>query len=384
MLLRRIARALPPKILVDIIGPLHPRNLVPATLADPRTVSATPERNVSLRGLNTFGIVAQAAWFARATSLDDLRILCGDGRWPDERRLILGGGSNLVLAGDFDGLVVQVGLSGRALLGDDGDAWLVRVGAGESWHEVVLWTLAQGWPGLENLALIPGTCGAAPIQNIGAYGVELAERCHAVEVLDLADGAVRSFDRVACAFGYRDSLFKGAGRGRYVVTALVLRLPRIWEPRLGYGEVQATLAARGIDRPGPADVAEAVMAIRRSKLPDPAVLGNAGSFFKNPVVSATEALALAAREPGLVRYPQADGQVKLAAGWLIDRCGWKGRIWADGRCGVHERQALVLVNRGGASGADILGLAAAIRADVAGRFGVWLEMEPVVAGVPPT
>ena len=334
-------------------------------------------RDVSLRACNTLGIAARAAWYAEARSLAGLQALLGRPEWRAGPRLVLGCGSNLVLAGDFPGLVVRIALSGRALVETD-DAWLVRLGAGEIWHEVVLWTLAQGWPGLENLALIPGTCGAAPIQNIGAYGVELAERLESVEALDPDSGALLHLDRADCAFGYRDSVFKHPAGARLLVTALTLRLPRVWQPRLDYGELRTTLVARGQADPTPLQVAEAVMAIRQAKLPDPAVLGNAGSFFKNPVVDAATADRLLAREPGLVRYPQADGRVKLAAGWLIDRCGWKGR--SLGRAGVHERQALVLVNRGGATGAEILALAAAIRADVGARFGVDLEIEPTVVG----
>lgn len=337
-------------------------------------------RNVSLRSLNTFGIEARAARFVRIEHLDDLLAVVASPEWTAGPRLVLGGGSNLVLADDFNGLVLQIAMRGRALAGEDDEARRVRVAAGENWHETVLWTLDQGWPGLENLALIPGTCGAAPIQNIGAYGLELSERFASLEAFDCQTGKMVTLDRERCAFGYRDSLFKRDGRDRYLITAITLRLPRVWQPRLDYGDVRATLAARGITTPSARDVAAAVIGIRQDKLPDPAVLGNAGSFFKNPVVSAALWAQLQASEPGMIAYAQADGSFKLAAGWLIERCGWKGRAAPGGRVAVHERQALVLVNHGGASGAEVMGLAKKIRADVAARFGVALEIEPVVVG----
>jgi len=326
--------------------------------------------------LNTFGIGARAERFVRLDSTVDLVALHASSEWNAGPRLILGGGSNLILAGDFAGLVVQVALRGRKLLAEEDDAWLVRVAAGENWHELVQWTLASGWPGLENLALIPGTVGAAPVQNIGAYGVELAERFLELEAFDTRTGTFVTLDRAACAFAYRDSIFKGVQHDRYVITAVTLRLPRPWQPVLNYGDLQALVA------PAPQQVADAVIAIRRSKLPDPAELGNAGSFFKNPVIDAAAHAALKAREPELVSYLQSDGRHKLAAGWLIERCGWRGRAWPPRmRAAVHVRQSLVLVNHGGASGAEILALANAIQGDVAARFGVLLEIEPKVIGV---
>jgi UDP-N-acetylmuramate dehydrogenase len=271
-----------------------------------------------------------------------------------------------------------VATTGVRHLGDDGSAHLVAVEAGESWDGFVRSSLAAGWPGLENLALIPGSVGAAPVQNIGAYGIELAERFAWLEVLDLATGRVATMDAPACAFGYRDSVFKRALRDRVAIVRVVFRLPLRWAARLEYADV----AARFADDPTPSaiDVADAVRAIRRAKLPDPRVVGNAGSFFKNPVVDAAIFDALRAREPAIVGHAQADGRVKLAAAWLVDRCGWKGRSLAggSGRAAVHDRQALVLVNRGGATGAEVVALAAAIRDDVADRFGVVLESEPTI------
>ena len=297
------------------------------------------------------------------------------------RRFILGGGSNVVLGGDFPGLLLKVELRGRELLQEDADAVYVRAAAGENWHDFVQWTLAQGWPGLENLSLIPGTVGAAPIQNIGAYGLEAGELLHAVDAIDLTDGSTRTFDHAACRFGYRDSVFKQEGwhvDGRLLITAVTFRLPKRWQPRTGYADVAKELAGRGITTPTPTDIAAAVIAIRQRKLPDPAVLPNAGSFFKNPVVDAATAARLATAHGTLPSYPQPDGTVKLAAGWLIEQAGWKGR--SLGPVGMYEKQALILVNHGGATGADVLALTAAVQADVQHRFGVMLEAEPVFIG----
>jgi UDP-N-acetylmuramate dehydrogenase len=294
-------------------------------------------------------------------------------------RLVLGGGSNVVLTGDFAGLVLLVALRGRRIVREDADAVYVEAAAGEPWHDFVAWTLAQGLPGLENLALIPGTVGAAPIQNIGAYGLEMCERFASLRAVELASGKTVEFDAHACAFGYRDSFFKREGRDRFVITSVVFRLPKAWQPRAGYADLARELAANGYaangGQPDAQAIFDAVVAVRRAKLPDPLELGNAGSFFKNPVIDAAQFEALKSREPDVISYAQPDGSVKLAAGWLIDRCGWKGR--ALGAAGVHERQALVLVNRGGASGADVLALARAIQRDVQARFGVELEAEPV-------
>lgn len=330
----------------------------------------------SLRAHNTFGFDVRARLARTLASPAHLRAALADPRTAGLPRLILGGGSNVVLTGDFEGVVYLVALRGRRLLADTGEAWLIEAAAGENWHEFVVWTLQNGWPGLENLALIPGTVGAAPIQNIGAYGLEMAERFERLSAIELATGQNVEFDAAACRFGYRDSFFKGAGRARFMITSVTFRLPKIWRASYGYADLARELAEQDIAEPAPTDIFNAVVAVRRAKLPDPAAVGNAGSFFKNPVISATEHAALQAREPGLVAYPQPDGRVKLAAGWLIDQCGWKGQ--ARGRAAVHERQALVLINRGGASGAEVLALARAIQDDVASRFGVRLETEPVI------
>jgi UDP-N-acetylmuramate dehydrogenase len=334
------------------------------------------QRNVALHRLNTFGLPACAARFAAIATPAQLTALMALPEWRSWPRFVLGGGSNLVLTGDFAGLILHVRIPGRQWVAEDAEAWFIRAGAGENWHDFVDWTLACGWPGLENLALIPGTVGAAPIQNIGAYGLEIAERFQQLEAVDLETGEIATFDHAACRFGYRDSVFKREATGRYLVTSVTFRLPKRWQPITRYAELARELEARNLPQPTAPQIAEAVIAVRSRKLPDPARIGNAGSFFKNPVVDAATFANLAGRYPDLPRYSQPDGAFKLAAGWLIEQCGWKGR--SLGAAGVYERQALVLVNRGGARGEEVLRLAQAIQASVRAEFGVELEPEPVV------
>ncbi|TCS38673.1 UDP-N-acetylmuramate dehydrogenase [Paucimonas lemoignei] len=291
-------------------------------------------------------------------------------------RLVLGGGSNILLTRDFPGVVLHMCMKGIDIVGEDAEATYVKAAGGENWHQFVLWTLAQGLGGLENLSLIPGSVGAAPIQNIGAYGAEVKDCFHSATIFDLESGTVLRLDKAACAFGYRDSIFKHALRDRAIVLDVTFALPRKWEANLRYAELEQEIASRGLDSPSPKDISDAVIAIRTRKLPDPAVIGNAGSFFKNPVVPAQQRHALLEHFPQLISYPQADGTYKLAAGWLIDQCGWKGR--SLGAAGVYDKQALVLVNRGGASGQEVLALARRIQEDVQARFGVLIEPEPVI------
>jgi UDP-N-acetylmuramate dehydrogenase len=333
------------------------------------------ERDVSLTPYNTFGVDVRAARFVRVGRPDDLGELLADPEWQALPRLVLGGGSNLLLTRDFEGLVIRIEIPGFQSLGVQTGHHLVRVGAGENWHGTVERLLDESLPGLENLALIPRAVGAAPIQNIGAYGIELAERFHSLDAFDTASGERVAMDAAECRFGYRDSVFKQS-QGRYIVLSVTLALPEQWQPVTGYADVENELKARGIAEPGPRDVFDAVVAIRRRKLPDPAVIGNAGSFFKNPVVSRQERNELIAHHPSLVSYDIGGGRYKLAAGWLIDACGLKG--YARGRAAVYDRQALVLVNRGGATGAEILQLAHEVQARVAQKFGVALEPEPVI------
>lgn len=332
--------------------------------------------NVSLQPFNTFGIAANARYLARIESLPQLKQVLADPQMQGLPLLVLGGGSNLLFTHDFEGLVLQMAQVGRSIQALDDNSALLEAQAGERWHDFVLWTLQQGWCGLENLALIPGSVGAAPIQNIGAYGVEIKDRMHSLQALDLHTGQVITLNVDDCQFGYRDSLFKQQGKSRYIILSVSFKLYRQRELKLDYGDVAAELQQQGINQPTSLDVAHAVMAIRQRKLPDPALIGNAGSFFKNPLVSPEQLAQIRADYPQAPAYPQPDGQAKLAAGWLIDQCGWKGQ--SRGHAGVYEKQALVLVNRGGATGAEILALARAIQASVLQRFGVALEMEPVV------
>lgn len=336
--------------------------------------SLTP-RPRNLHAFNTLGLACEARACVSIEQVEQLSALAALAR-REAPLLILGGGSNVVLPAELDGLVAQVALRGIRLLEATPQHWIVEAAAGERWHDLVAHMVGQGWYGLENLALIPGTVGAAPVQNIGAYGVELDQRLLSVDVYDLHADRLITLPARECGFGYRDSRFKHDTPGRWLITAVRFALPRPWTPVLDYPDLQRhpVLAASASVRAQ--DIFEAVCEIRRTKLPDPAVIGNAGSFFKNPVVSAPAHAALAAAHPGLVAYPQPDGRMKLAAGWLIDQCGWKGRDL--GRAGVHARQALVLVNRGGATANDILQLARAIQSDVQARFGVALEPEPVV------
>ena len=329
-----------------------------------------------LLGLNSFGVEARARWFCRVRGAEDLAALAADPRLTGLPRLVIGGGSNLLLTRDFDGLVIKVEIAGLQELGDADDAWHLEIGAGENWHETVERLVTMGRPGLENLALIPGSCGAAPVQNIGAYGLELAQRFDSLTAWDFASQRLVQMSAAECAFGYRDSLFKHTLADRRLILSVRLALPKRWRPVEGYADLARELKERNITRPDARAIFDAVVAIRRRKLPDPAVIGNAGSFFKNPVVSDETHQALIARYPSLVGYPQPGGRVKLAAGWLIDAVGLKGAT--RGRAGVYEKQALVLVNRGGATGAEILAMAQEIQEKVAETFGVWLQPEPVI------
>jgi UDP-N-acetylmuramate dehydrogenase len=329
-----------------------------------------------LTSLNTFGLASHADTYVRIATEAQLPAL-SELATRHARVLVLGGGSNMVLPARVDGLVAHMRIPGVRLLACRDDAWIVEAGAGENWHGFVQTCLSNGWDGLENLALIPGTVGAAPVQNIGAYGVELNQRFLDVTAWDMASRSLVRMTAADCRFAYRDSRFKHDAPGRWVIVSVRFALPRPWRPVLDYPDLRRhPVLEQAAPHATARQVFDAVCEIRRAKLPDPAAIGNAGSFFKNPIVDTATHAALLARYPGLVAYPQPDGRHKLAAGWLIDQCGWKGR--ALGPAGVHERQALVLVNRGGARAADILALADAIRADVRARYGVELEAEPVV------
>jgi len=353
------------------------------------------QKNVPLQAFNTFHIVAKANALVRIATESDAAALLQDPLWATQPKFVLGGGSNVVLTGDVKPLVLKVEIMGRQRVGETAKAHVIEAGAGENWHDFVAWTLEQGYPGLENLALIPGTVGASPVQNIGAYGVELQDRFDSLDAMDLQTGQVFTLNAAQCAFGYRDSVFKhssaaSSDRGQKALglkdRALILRvrfaLPKLWKPVLGYADIDKKVAEAGCSQPSAQQLFDWVCQIRRAKLPDPAVIGNAGSFFKNPTVTPEQCADIIERDPKVVHYRMADGSVKLAAGWLIDSCGWRGKT--VGQAGVYEKQALVLVNRGGsadsdgATGGEVTTLAKAIQTSVYERFGLMLEIEPVV------
>jgi UDP-N-acetylmuramate dehydrogenase len=334
------------------------------------------EAGVSLKPYNSFGLPAVARTLVRVASDADVRRVVDHPELGLAPKFVLGGGSNIILTRDMPQIVLKVEVRGVRLVEERTDAWIVEAGAGENWHELVAHTLAQGWPGLENLALIPGTVGAAPVQNIGAYGVELKDRFESLDAVDLVTGRTSTLWPEICAFGYRDSVFKHSLAGRSVITRVRFRLPKPWQPVLGYLELERKMFETGITAPNAQQIFDWVCAIRRAKLPDPALIGNAGSFFKNPVVTPEQCRDIIGRDPEVVHYPMPDGSVKLAAGWMIDACGWKGK--SIGQAGVYEKQALVLVNRGHAIGSEVMTLARAIQESVYGRFGIRLEHEPVV------
>ncbi len=329
---------------------------------------AQPLHDASLRALNTFGFDETADCLVALTDLAQLSQLDA---LPGPLR-ILGGGSNVLLTGPVIGTVVLNRLTGISVLREDADHVWLRSGAGEVWHELVMYAIGKGLGGIENLALIPGTVGAAPIQNIGAYGVEVKDTITEVEAWDRELGVLRTFSAADCRFGYRDSAFKHEWKDRAIVTAVTFRLSKRPAFHTGYGAIREELAAMGAE-PSTQAIAQAVIHIRRSKLPDPAEIGNAGSFFKNPTIPGDEFEPLVAKFPSLPSYPAGDGFVKIPAGWLIEQCGWKG--FRNGDAGVHAKQALVLVNYGGAKGAEILALAKEVMASVRERFGIGLEPE---------
>lgn len=336
-------------------------------------MTAQWQERVSLKPFNTFGIDVKARYLALAHDDDEVRQALALAAQRQLPVLVVGGGSNLLLTRDVDALVLHVASRGRRILSDDGERVVIEAEAGEPWHPFVQWGLAQGLCGLENLSLIPGTVGAAPMQNVGAYGVEIKDVFAGLTALDRETGQLRDFTLNECAFAYRDSVFK-RNPGRWLILRVRFVLSRTLRAHLDYGPVRQCLQELGVQEVTAQAISDAICSIRREKLPDPAELGNAGSFFKNPVVSAQLAESIRARYPSLVAYPQSEGQVKLAAGWLIEQAGWKG--YREGDAGVHRLQSLVLVNYGQASGAQLHALAQRIQADILERFGVELEMEP--------
>jgi UDP-N-acetylmuramate dehydrogenase len=329
------------------------------------------QTNVDLYPVNTFGIHANARYFASFQSIEELNKLLMNG--PKAPVFILGGGSNILLTKDFDGLVLKNEIKGIEVVSESENEVFIKAGAGENWHEFVLYCINHGYAGLENLSLIPGSVGASPMQNIGAYGVEIKDVFHSLEAYHIDSREIHTFDKNACEFGYRESVFKRKFKGQYVIQSVTYRLSKQPNLNTSYGAIESQLKNMGITTPTIRDISTAVIAIRSSKLPDPKVIGNAGSFFKNPVVDQSVVDEILKNNPDAPNYPSEPGKRKLAAGWLIEQAGWKGKTLDH--CGVHKLQALVLVNYGGATGEQIFRLSSDIIADVEVKFGVRLERE---------
>jgi UDP-N-acetylmuramate dehydrogenase len=338
-------------------------------------MSLYPEikEDFSLHSFNTFHINSIARYFTQVNSIETLRELITSDKSDNNPFFILGGGSNLLFTGDYNGMVVHLINKGIEILGSSEDTVMVKAAAGENWHDFVIYCVNKGFGGIENLSLIPGNVGSSPIQNIGAYGVEVKDSLHSLEAMDMETGEILVFSNQECRFGYRDSIFKRDLKGKFAICSVTFELKLKPVVHLAYGAIKQELSGMGIEYPTIADVSKAVCTIRQGKLPDPKVIGNAGSFFKNPTVEKKFAEKLLETFPKMVFYPAGDEKVKLAAGWLVEQCGWKGH--REGDAGVHDKQALVLVNYGTATGSNILTLAHRIQNSVYERFGVKLEME---------
>lgn len=338
---------------------------------NPKRMQITEHSN--LKQFNTFGMDVTSRYMVEVNSEEDVKELIGSDLFKQNDHLILGGGSNVLLTNDFDGVVIRNVIEGREVVEETDDYVKVKFGSGENWHGCVLWTIENDWGGIENLSLIPGTIGAAPMQNIGAYGVEIKDVFEELSAVHLETGMTRVFLNDECEFGYRESVFKKELKGKYLIISVTLRLSKKPDINISYGAISETLNSLNISDPTISDVSRAVIQIRQSKLPDPAEIGNAGSFFKNPTIPSKMFEGLKASHPNIPGYPQANEQVKVPAGWLIENCGWKGKT--IGEIGVHKNQALVLVNYGNGRGKDIENLSKEIRASVREKFGVELSPE---------
>jgi len=330
------------------------------------------QENISLKSFTTFGIDKKAKFFTRVSTLTELKSALIAAKEKQLPVLILGGGSNILLTKDIEGLVIKLEIKGIQVVNEDKNHLWVEVGAGEVWHELVMHSIAQSWAGLENLSLIPGTVGASPMQNIGAYGVEIKDVFDSLQAMHRETLAMHSFDAEACQFGYRESVFKQSLKDQFVITSVRFRLSKTPNFHLEYGAIQEVLQANGVQDPSLRAVSDAVIQIRQSKLPDPKEIGNAGSFFKNPTIPTTQFETLKASYPSIPGYPSAEG-IKVAAGWLIEQAGWKGK--RIGEVGVHAKQALVLVNYGGGTGEEIKKLSEQIQTSVFAKFGIQLQAE---------
>lgn len=331
------------------------------------------QSNFSLRHLNTFGLDADARFFVNVTSVEELTEILLDPVWQASPKFVLGGGSNILLTQDVEALVIHPDIKGISVVKEDEEEVILQVGGGENWHRFVMYCVEHGYGGVENLSLIPGTVGAAPMQNIGAYGVEIRSVIVSVEAVSIDNARKRAFSNAECEFGYRESIFKKALKDKYIITGATLRLSKTPVLNIGYGDVQKTLQEMNAVTPTIKDVSEAIIKIRRSKLPDPAEIGNAGSFFKNPEIPVAQFEKLRSAYPEIPGYPVSSEVVKVPAGWLIEKAGWKG--YRDGAIGVHARQALVLVNYGGGAGKDIKALSEKVQDSVEAIFGIRLHAE---------
>lgn len=332
----------------------------------------TIQENVSLKDLNTFGVSANARLFTDINKEADLATLFSDHRFQSLPRLVLGGGSNMLFTNDFNGLVIHMNLKGISNK-VEGENIYVTAGGGEVWNDLVDYAVDHEFAGMENLSLIPGSVGASPVQNIGAYGVELMDIFHSCRAFEISSGNIRTFSRDECNFSYRDSVFKSDYKGLYIITEVTFKLSTIFHPNVTYGAIQQELDNRSISKPTIKDISSVVSHIRVSKLPDPKTIGNAGSFFKNPIIPVAKFIQLQSNFPDIVHYPAKEGFIKLAAGWLIEQCGWKGKI--SGNTGTWKNQALVLVNHGKASGNEIFNFSDLIIESVKARYNVTLERE---------
>jgi UDP-N-acetylmuramate dehydrogenase len=330
------------------------------------------QENVSLKNFNTFGIDTRARYFVEIAHENELHELFADAQWLQTERLVLGGGSNMLMVNDFDGLVIRMNIRGIEHRISHHDVF-VEAGGGEVWNDLVNYCVDHGYAGIENLSLIPGSVGASPIQNIGAYGVELKDVFYSCRAFEIATGTFKEFSKDDCKFGYRESVFKAELKGQYIIVSVKFQLSLISNVNTQYGAIGQELQNRKIENPTIKDVSQVVAYIRVSKLPDPSTIGNAGSFFKNPVIDAEEFAVVQAKFPDVVNYPAAGGQVKLAAGWLIEQCGWKGKT--VGNTGTWKNQALVLVNHGGATGNEVYNFSSQIIDSVYTKFGVMLQRE---------
>ncbi|MFM6977085.1 MAG: UDP-N-acetylmuramate dehydrogenase [Sphingobacteriaceae bacterium] len=330
------------------------------------------QQHVSLKKHNTFGVEAEARWFAEVKNEADLSTLFNHPEIKGLPILVIGGGSNMLFTQNFEGLVVWINNKGISY-DLDGDTVLLKSAAGEIWNDLVNYAVDHGFAGMENLSLIPGTVGASPVQNIGAYGVELDMIFESCRAFEIQTGKFRTFAKAECGFSYRESIFKQALKGKYIITEVTYRLKEHADINSSYGAIREELARRGITHPGIKEISQVVSAIRVSKLPDPSTIGNAGSFFKNPVISIDKFIQLQSSFPDIVHYPMPNNQIKLAAGWLIEQCGWKGKN--HGHTGTWKNQALVLVNHGQATGKEVFDFSSLIIDSVFERFGVSLERE---------